>query len=107
MHKILKIEESGMIEIKSTNNFQKEVGGWIDVIEITPNIDLIVNDEFLLNNSKPILILNENLIVHGDCFFVGRYFEESISLTEENIKYLLSHLVRIKLLGQELYYLKR
>ena len=33
--------------------------------------------------------------------------EESISLTDENIKYLLSHLMRIKLLGQEFYYLKR
>lgn len=67
-------DNSGFMEIENKlHPMQKFVGGRIEVIEITPDIDLIVNEEYLFNGTEPRVILLENgrfqnCMVMGDCF---------------------------------------
>lgn len=95
--RILKISPGAILEIKEIENSLKacqgEVGGLIDIIEISDSIDLYVNDEFLLNGSSPSLFLNDNLIVHGDCFFKSNNFEQDIN-------YIYKKLRKIKVNGE-------
>lgn len=95
--KILKVSPGGTLEIKEIEDnlraCQNEVGGLIDIVEITDSIDLYVNDEFLLNGSKISLFLNDNLIVHGDCFFKSDNFEKDIN-------YMYKKLRKIKVNGK-------
>lgn len=95
--RILKVSPGGILEIKEIEDnlraCQDEVGGLIDIVEITDSIDLYVNDEFLLNGSKISLFLNDNLIVHGDCFFKSEHFEKDIN-------YMYKKLRKIKVNGE-------
>ena len=94
--RILKVLEGGLLEIKdipgSLKASQEEVGGLIDIVQITDKIDLIVNDNFLSNGSEPTLYIHENLIIHGECFFTN----QGRDLTEEDIDYLYKKMRRIK-----------
>lgn len=53
---ILELEPGFFPEIKKIDQnleaYQKEVNGLTDIIEINQDIDLVVNDEFLLNGSE-------------------------------------------------------
>ena len=89
-------DENGFIEIENDlHSKQKFVGGRIDVIRLTEEIDLIVNDEYLLNGSEPRLFIfvegEIHNIVMGDCFVCrhdgkGNFTDiqrEDISILEE------------------------
>ena len=93
--KVLKVLEGGLLEVKDIkgdlSSFQENVGGLIDVVQITDKIDLIVNDNFLSNGSEPTLYIHENLIIYGECLFTN--YDD---LTEEDINYLYKKMRRIK-----------
>lgn len=67
-------DDSGFMEIENKlQPMQKFVGGHIEVISLTEELDLIVNDDYLFNGTEPRLILLENgkfqpCVVMGDCF---------------------------------------
>ncbi|MBR5317410.1 MAG: DUF3846 domain-containing protein [Lachnospiraceae bacterium] len=65
-------DESRFIEIDdSLQSMQDFVGGLIEKVGLTPNIDLICNEEGLINGSEPRVMLIEdghfqNCIIMGD-----------------------------------------
>lgn len=67
------------------------VGGFIECVSLSPEIDLWCNDEFLLNGSAPNRAVScggaEPLVVHGD-FFLASHDDEgnTIGLSEEQQK---------------------
>ncbi len=96
-------DESGFVEIKNDlHSKQKFVGGRIDVIRLTEEIDLIVNDEYLLNGSEPRLFIFADGEIHnivmGDCFVCrndgkGNFTDirrEDISILEEYLLHINS-----------------
>lgn len=62
--------KEGMMEIENTlKAMQQFVGGLIDVVGITPNIDLVIDDEGLLDGSTPrVLMLDPPNLIMGNCF---------------------------------------
>lgn len=104
-------EKEGFMEIENTlHSMQKFVGGLIDVVALTPNIDLVVNDEGLINGSEPRVIFLEdgkivNCIIMGDCFVCrhdGKGNFESILETDLPVirkKLLYLNSEQLKLLG--------
>ena len=94
-------DESGFVEIENDlHSKQKFVGGRIDIIRLTEEIDLVVNDEYLLNGSEPRLFIfadgEINNIVMGDCFVCrndgkGNFTDiqrEDISILEEYLLHI-------------------
>ena len=94
-------DKSGFLEIEnSLQAKQKFVGGRIEVISLTEELDLIVNEEYLFNGSKPRVMIFENKeisnIVMGDCFVCrndskGNFTDikrEDISILEEYILHI-------------------
>lgn len=104
-------DESRFIEIDdSLHSMQNFVGGLIEKVGLTPYIDLICNEEGLLNESEPRVMLVEdghlqNCIIMGDCFVCrhdGKGNFESIKETDlAIIKSRLFHLKgdELKMLG--------
>lgn len=91
---ILKLEPGFFPEIKKIDQnleaYQKEVDGLIDIIEITPEIDLVVNDDFLGNDSDFTLNIRNQIFVFGNCYFVGR---DSTNLSDDNIAKIFNSLM--------------
>ena len=94
-------DESGFMEIENKlQAMQKIVGGRMERISVTEGIDLIVNEEYLFNGSKPRVMIFENgevvNIVMGDCFVCrndskGNFTDikrEDISILEEYILHI-------------------
>lgn len=104
-------DNSGFMEIENNlYSMHKFVGGLIEKVALTPNIDLICNDECLINGSEPRVILLENgrfqnCIIMGDCFVCrhdGKGHFRSIEETDLSIiKSRLLHLKcdELKMLG--------
>lgn len=91
---ILKLEPGFFPEIKKIDqnleSYQKEVDGLIDIIEITPEIDLVVNDDFLGNNSEFTINIRNQYFIFGNCYFVGR---DSTNLSDDNIAKIFNSLM--------------
>lgn len=68
----------------SLNSLQHIVGGLIDFIELSPNVDIIFNDEGKINN-LPLNRIIPNDIVAGTFIVAGQHLGETISLTNEQI----------------------
>ena len=94
-------DESGFMEIENKlQAMQKIVGGRMERISLTEGIDLIVNEEYLFNGSKPRVMIFENgevvNIVMGDCFVCrndskGNFTDikrEDISILEEYLLHI-------------------
>lgn len=100
-------DESKFIEIEdSLHSMQNFVGGLIEKVALTPDIDLICNEEGLINGSEPRVILMENghfqnCIVMGDCF-VCRHDGRGnlVSVKESDLPIIKSRLFHLK--GNEL-----
>ena len=100
-------DESKFIEIEdSLHSMQNFVGGLIEKVALTPDIDLICNAEGLINGSEPRVILMENghfqnCIVMGDCF-VCRHDGRGnlVSVKESDLPIIKSRLFHLK--GNEL-----
>lgn len=91
---ILKLEPGFFPEIKKINQnleaYQKEVNGLIDIIEINQDIDLVVNDEFLLNDSEFTINIKNQFFIFGNCYFVGR---DNTNLNNEDLKKIFNSLM--------------
>ena len=94
-------DKSGFLEIENSLQVkQKFVGGRIDVIRLTEEIDLIVNDEYLLNGSGLRLIIFQNdeisNIVMGDCFVCRNDSKGNFTdIKREDISILQDYLLHI------------
>lgn len=94
-------DESGFMEIENNlSSKQKFVGGHIDVIRLTEEIDLIVNDEYLLNGSEPRVIIFQDgevcNIVMGDCFVCRNDGEGNFTdIRREDIEIIQEYLLHI------------
>lgn len=91
---ILKLEPGFFPEIKKIDQnleaYQKEVNGLIDIIEINQDIDLVVNDEFLLNDSEFTINIRNQYFIFGNCYFVGR---DGTNLSDDNIAKIFRSLI--------------
>ncbi len=100
-------DEARFIEIEdSLHSMQNFVGGLIEKVALTPNIDLICNEEGLINGSEPRVILMENghfqnCIIMGDCF-VCRHDGRGnlVSIKESDLPIIKNRLFHLK--GSEL-----
>ena len=94
-------DTSGFMEIENDlRSKQKFVGGLIEVIRLTEEIDLIVNEEYLLNGSEPRLLIYENdeivNVVMGDCFVCRNDREGNFTdIMREDISIIQEYLVHI------------
>lgn len=94
-------DKSGFLEIENTLQAKQNlVGGRIEVIRLTEEIDLIVNEEYLLNGSKPRVMIFENSeisnIVMGDCFVCRNDGEGNFTdIKREDILTLQEYLLHI------------
>jgi hypothetical protein len=86
-------KEPSVIEIKhSLKTFQDIVEGYIDILEIDENVDIILNDEGkLLGLPFNRFIFGDNDIVAGTFIIVGNNKGETISLNESQIKKCLDN----------------
>lgn len=100
-------DESRFMEIENgLRPMQKFVGGLIERVALTPNIDIVFNEECLINGSEPRVILHENghfqnCIIMDDCFVCrhdgkGNY----VSIKETDLPLIKSRLFHLK--GDEL-----
>ena len=87
----IKENEAGIMEIEnSLEAEQKFVGGLIEVVSITPELDLVVNDEGKLNNMKPVAAWKDGEkvldLICGNCF-VCRWNEEGefVSIDDSDV----------------------
>lgn len=95
-------DKNGFIEMENTLQAkQKLVGGRIEVISITDEIDLIVNEEYLLNGSglRLLLVDDDNEvwnIVNGDCFVCRNDGEGNFTdIKREDIDIIKKYLLHI------------
>ncbi len=91
---ILELEPGFFPEIKKIDQnleaYQKEVNGLTDIIEINQDIDLVVNDEFLLNGSEFTINIKNQYFIFGNCYFVGR---DGANLSDDNIAKIFRSLI--------------
>lgn len=99
-------EENKKPEVKEIDNqigfIQKYVGGLIDMTSM-PNmdgkVDIICNDNFLNDGSKPNVMIPEyNHVMGGNLIFCGYNPEtgDSISLTDEQIEKVMKYIDKNK-----------
>jgi len=79
-------------ELKVVTNefkdFQKIVGGYIEIVEITKDILMVCNEEGKLNNLRPNLLIPNDTVV-GTVFFCSEDENTNFaSLTESQIKFV-------------------
>jgi len=81
-------KEPIVIEIKhSLNTLQSIVGGYIDMVEIDENIDIILNDEGkILGLPLNRFIFKDSDIVAGTFLIVGNTGGKTVPLNEAQIK---------------------
>ena len=95
-------DNSGFLEIENTLQAKQNlVGGRIEVISLTEELDLIVNEEYLLNGSKPRVMIFENNeisnIVMDDCFVCRNDGEGNFTdIKREDISMLQEYLLHIE-----------
>lgn len=81
-----------VIEIEHTlEKMQELVGGLIDFINIEKGISVVFDDEGKLKGKEPNVLISRGTwsdVIVGDVFFCGGN-EEFISLTDEQIEYIL------------------
>lgn len=94
-------DKSGFLEIENTLQAKQNlVGGRIEVISLTEELDLIVNEEYLFNGSGLRLILFQNdeisNIVMGDCFVCRNDSKSNFTdIKREDISTLEEYLLHI------------
>ena len=94
-------DDSGFMEIENNlHSKQKFVGGLIEVIRLTEEIDLIVNEEYLLNESEPRVLIFQNgklyNIVMGDCFVCRNDGEGNFTdIRREDIEVIQEYLIHV------------
>ena len=104
--KIAKLVEGENITITKIENTleakQEIVGGYIEHLQLTPNIGIILHDEGKLINLPPTLLLldkNQEILdyIAGTCFFIGLEpnNEDFVSLTDESIEFLKRNIVKM------------
>ncbi len=85
---ILKIEPKREPEVVTVENslhtFQKMVGGYIEVIDVSDTVCIIVNEEGKLNNLTPNRRFNGDILV-GTILVVGRDGENLASLSSDDL----------------------
>lgn len=78
-------EKPEVITIPNTlESLQKEVGGYIETLSISPTALIIVNEEGKIQGLQPNRRFNGDILV-GTILITGRYEEDIISLTPEQI----------------------
>ena len=95
-------DRSGFMAIKDTLKAKQDfVNGLIEVISLTDEIDLIVNEEYLLNGSELRLLLVDDdreiwNIVKGDCFICRNDGEGNfVSIKREDISIIEKYLIHV------------
>jgi hypothetical protein len=79
---------------ESLDTYQEIVGGYIEVVSITPEILLVCNEEGKFQELPVNFTIGRNHqildVIVGTAFFVGSGVEDFESLTEEQIQYVMS-----------------
>lgn len=103
---ILKLEINKDLEVTKIPNDlqskQKIVGGYIEHLQITENIGIILNEEGKLEQLEPTLLLLDkggNILdyIAGNCFFVGIQPNNPnfVNLSEKSINYLKQNIKKL------------
>lgn len=81
-----------VIEIENKLEILQDlVGGYIEVVYLTKDIAVILDEEGKLKGYKPNICYKNDTLV-GNCIFVGIDNDDFTDLQEEQIKYLLKEL---------------
>jgi hypothetical protein len=79
-------EEPEIREIQNElHELKSIVGGYIEVVEISPNVVMVCNEEGKLQNLQPNLIIFPYDIIVGDVFFVRTLGEDFTDLSDTDI----------------------
>lgn len=78
----------------SLESFQKAVGGYIEVVQLAPDLVMICNEEGKLKRLPINFVLGSDFIV-GSVIFCGRSGDEFASLKAARIPHLLVLLGRV------------
>ena len=98
--------QSGFMEIPHTLEAMQEfVGGWSEHVSLTPEIDLIVNDEGVINGSEPRVAFYDYIknkkdlefvyLYHGDCYLCRHEGENFTSIKESDKAWIDKHLIHV------------
>ena len=75
--------------------FQKIVGGYIELVRITNDVVMLCNEEFLIHDYQPNRIVN-GVVIHGTFLLIGDVSPEFGSLSDDQIKIFSDKWVEIK-----------